>query len=228
MYDAIIISDLHLGSEVCQAKLLVDFLQEINAGKIKTKELVLNGDVFDSWDFRRLKKNHWKVLSELRKLSDHVHVVWINGNHDGPAEIISHLLGVDVAEEYIFASGEKQILALHGDRFDKFIAAHPILTRIADRFYKWMQKIHIYWASRAKRCSKTFLRCSELIEQRAIEYAKKQNCDIVCCGHTHLAVSHEGHDRAGYYNSGCWTELPCTFIVIHEGDVQVFKYQELE
>jgi UDP-2,3-diacylglucosamine pyrophosphatase LpxH len=219
MLDAIIISDLHLGSEVCQAKLLTQFLQKIHSGEILTHELILNGDVFDSWDFRRLKKSHWKVLSALRSLSDHVHVVWINGNHDGPADIVSHLLGVDVTEEYVFQSGSKKILALHGDRFDNFIADHPILTHLADCLYHFLQKIHIYWAQYAKRNSKTFLRCSDQIEKKAKEYAAKKKCDVVCVGHTHMELDSPG--VISYFNSGCWTELPCTYLTVKDGSVKI-------
>jgi UDP-2,3-diacylglucosamine pyrophosphatase LpxH len=224
MNDAIILSDLHLGSKVCQAKLIVDFLEQINCGEIETHELILNGDVFDSWDFRRLHKHHWRVLSELRSISDHVHVVWINGNHDGPAEIISHLLGVDVAEEYIFNSGTKKILALHGDRFDKFISKHPILTRLADTVYRLLQRVHVYWAQHAKRRSKTFLRCSDLVESKAKEYAVKKDCDVVCCGHTHLEMSKPGD--ISYYNSGCWTERPCTYLAVKNGEVTIHHFGE--
>src|SRR5262245_65883233 len=89
MYDAVVISDIHLGSDNCQARDLVHFLESVRRGPRAAKKLILNGDVFDSIDFRRLKKHHWRVLSEIRKLSDETEVVWINGNHDGPAEIVS-------------------------------------------------------------------------------------------------------------------------------------------
>ena len=46
--------------------------------------------------FHRLRKWHWKVLSQLRKLSDEIETIWIIGNHDGPAEDISQLLGITV------------------------------------------------------------------------------------------------------------------------------------
>ena len=72
--DAIVLSDLHLGSENCQAKLLVEFLNALHHRRTRTRRLILNGDVFDSIDFRRLKKSHWKVLSLLRKLSDEIDV----------------------------------------------------------------------------------------------------------------------------------------------------------
>ena len=66
--DAIVISDIHLGSDVSQAKLLTEFLEKIENEK-STKCLILNGDFFDNMDFRRLKKYHWKVLSAIRNMS---------------------------------------------------------------------------------------------------------------------------------------------------------------
>ena len=62
LQDALVISDLHLGSENCQAKALTRFLEDLREGSTQTHSLILNGDVFDSIDFRRLKKHHWKVL----------------------------------------------------------------------------------------------------------------------------------------------------------------------
>jgi metallophosphoesterase superfamily enzyme len=103
--DALIISDLHLGSDNCQAKSLAAFLKAILDGALPARQLIINGDVFDSIDFRRLKKTHWKVLSQIRHLSDKIDIVWICGNHDGSADIISHLLGVQVQEQLVLASG---------------------------------------------------------------------------------------------------------------------------
>lgn len=223
MYDAIIISDLHLGSDACQARQISKFLHLIQNEEFATKRLILNGDVFDSWNFHRLCKQQWKILSNLRKLSDTIQIVWINGNHDGPAEIVSHLLGLEVAEEFIFESGEKNILVLHGHRFDDFITDHPVITFFATVLYYWMQKIHIYWARSAKKCSKTFLRCSEKIERCAKEYAKKKKCDAVCCGHTHLELECPG--EIDYFNSGCWTELPCSYLTIADGQIQLNRFQ---
>jgi UDP-2,3-diacylglucosamine pyrophosphatase LpxH len=141
--DALIISDIHLGSDNCQAKDLVVLLEQIRCGVIQTSRIILNGDVFDSFDFRRLKKNHWKVLSLIRKLSDHIDITWIHGNHDGSLEFISHLLGVNVENQYEFESGGKRILALHGHIFDEFIDKHPWLTMFADFFYCLLQKTAI-------------------------------------------------------------------------------------
>ena len=223
IHDAAIISDLHLGSDVCQAHRILGFLDSIE-GQIK--ELILNGDVFDSWDFRRIKKHQWKVLSKIRSLSDHVHVTWVNGNHDGPAEIISHLLGVDVTKEYVLQSGENKILILHGDVFDEFITKHPIVTWFADFGYYLLQKIDpSFWmAKTAKRKSKTFLRCSELVKQRAIAYAASKGFNTVCCGHTHSEMLEEG--PVTYGNSGCWVEPPGSYLLVNNGKLSLHHYKE--
>ncbi len=47
MLDALILSDLHLGCDNCQAKRVTQLLERIEEGEIQTARLVLNGDVFD-------------------------------------------------------------------------------------------------------------------------------------------------------------------------------------
>lgn len=226
MYDAVVISDIHLGSDNCQAKALVRFLEDIRRGPLATRRLVLNGDVFDSIDFRRLRKHHWNVLSELRKLSDEVEITWINGNHDGPADIVSHLLGVEVSEELVVESGGRRVLFLHGHRFDEFISRYPLFTRFADKCYQllqWIDKSHTF-AKQAKRRSKIFLRSTEKIEAGAVRYAAKKGCDVVCCGHTHHPVASETGPVA-YFNSGSWTEKPCHYLTLQGGVVEVHAFE---
>jgi UDP-2,3-diacylglucosamine pyrophosphatase LpxH len=217
-----IISDLHLGSDVCQAKDLCDFLEDIDDRSVR---LILNGDVFDSMDFRRLKKHHWHVLSRLRKVSDHMEVVWVCGNHDGTADVVSHLLGITVVDQYIFPSGDNKILALHGHIFDDFIDKHPILTAIGDFIYWGLQKLDRthFFARLAKRNSKTYLRCADIIKAGAKKLAAKVGCQVVCCGHTHHALE-DLDGEVAYYNSGCWTELPCHYLEVEDGKVALQSY----
>jgi UDP-2,3-diacylglucosamine pyrophosphatase LpxH len=227
VYDALILSDLHLGSGNCQAKNLRRLLEDVAEGRISTSRIILNGDVFDSIDFRRLNKNHWKVLSFLRKLSDRIEIIWLCGNHDGSAEIVSHLLGVTVKDEYVLCSGTRRILILHGHQFDDFIDAHPILTWLGDLVYLFLQKIDRthYFAKLAKKGSKTFLRCARKIADGSREYASQKNCQAVCCGHTHHAVS-ETSRTLHYYNGGCWTEIPCTYLTVMDGAVELCCFEE--
>lgn len=227
MHDAVIISDLHLGSHNCQAKKLWQFLEDLHEQRLQTERLILNGDVFDSIDFRRLNKHHWRVLSLFRKLSDQLEIIWLGGNHDGPAEFVSHLLGVTVMDEYVLRSGGERILILHGHVFDEFLDAHPLLTWLGDLVYWTLQAVdRTHSVARfAKHRSKTFLRCAQKIEEKSVEYARKQGCTAVCCGHTHHALTRPTAQIC-YHNSGCWTELPCSYLTVSNGVVRHHTYEE--
>jgi UDP-2,3-diacylglucosamine pyrophosphatase LpxH len=227
MLDAVILSDLHLGSDNCQAKSVCHLLERLVDGELHAARLILNGDVFDSIDFRRLHKSHWKVLSLIRKLSDRVETIWLCGNHDGSAEVVSHLLGVSVMDDYVLESGSERILVLHGHVFDDFIDRYPVTTWFADVLYgflQWIDRTHSI-AKMAKHGSKTFLRCAKKIEEGAIALARRKGCTAVCCGHTHAPAANTDQAIA-YHNGGCWTELPCTYLTVEDGVVSLHVYGE--
>src|SRR5437763_6647937 len=119
-YDCLVISDLHLGSDMCQAKLLEEFLGWAVGN---TRELVINGDIFDDLNFKRLTKRHFACLKVIRKNSDRddFRIPWIRGNHDGPADIVGHIVGVEIRDEYVYDNGQVRLLILHGDQFDTVI-----------------------------------------------------------------------------------------------------------
>ena len=220
----ILISDIHLGSDVCQAEAICDLLKSIDPAE--TKRLLIVGDIFDSIDLRRLKKHHWRVLSLIRKLSDEVETIWLAGNHDGPAEIVSHFLGVDVYDHYVLHSGSKKYLILHGHQFDKFIVKRPILTWLADCVYRFLQKIDSthYVARMAKHNSKAYLRCTSIVRDDACQMAVEMGCDGVVCGHTHfpeMTPVEVGNKKVVYCNTGCWTEKACSYFVIDGGEAKL-------
>jgi len=218
MLDAIIISDTHLGSDVCESKQLYAFLERVYS---KTNRLIINGDFFDNLDFRRLKKNHWKILSLLRRMSKYVEIIWIRGNHDGDAETISHLIGIDFKNEYVFSSGNKNFLCLHGDQFDDFIYKYPNTTKIADFFYRIIQRFDKRFLPQfIKQRSKIYLRCNEHMMQKSREYAINKTIGCVCLGHTHYPIIDKDH-VVWYANSGCWTEKNCTYLEITNGNIEL-------
>ncbi len=108
---------------MCQARLLEAFLHWARRGP---RELVINGDIFDDLNFKRLTKRHFACLKVIRKNSDRAdfRLTWIRGNHDGPADIVGHIVGVDVLDEYIYDNGRVRLLILHGDQFDTFITRY--------------------------------------------------------------------------------------------------------
>lgn len=228
MNDAVVMSDLHLGSRVCRAEHIAAFLESVRDGELPTRRLVLNGDVFDSFDLNRLTDAHWDILAQLRSLPESgVAVDWLAGNHDGPAGRAADLLGTPVRDQLVLESGGRRILVLHGDVFDHFLERHPRLCDFADFCYRGLQRLdpsHTV-ARWAKRRSKTFIRCIKQVEALAVRRAVSLGCDVVCCGHTHMPTVGEG-GAAIYYNGGCWTERPCHYLTVRDGLVRLCRDED--
>lgn len=217
MLDAIIISDCHLGSPICQHETIQYLLDNLP----ETKRLIFNGDMLDSTKVR-LNKSHWKILSTIRKWSDEVETIFIKGNHDFDSESIAHLIGAEFVDEYTFKSGSNLVCCIHGDIWDKFIIQHKFLTAVGDFVYLWLQRLDKSHrlATFAKLNSKTFLHCENLIRVRAEKYAVKNGYDIIICGHTHNQFSPLNNTSLPlYYNSGSFTERLCGFITVKDGNV---------
>ncbi len=212
LLDAVLLSDIHLGSAACQVRPVQHFLDELPP----TRRLVLNGDILENTE-NRLTKQHWRVLSRLRKLSDQLELVWVRGNHDCDADSVAHLLGANFVPEYQFESGGKRVICVHGDAWDRFMTQHPFLTNVADWFYLRIQRLSRRLAVNAKRSSKTFLRCAERVRLQALEYARSQRADVIVCGHTHHHEAAPG--EPAYFNSGCWTDHHCHYLTVQDGQV---------
>jgi UDP-2,3-diacylglucosamine pyrophosphatase LpxH len=224
--DAVLVSDIHLGSESCQVKAVQEFLDSLPP----TNRLILNGDVLENTEYR-LTKQHWRVLSRLRKYSDQLELVWVRGNHDHDAEAVAHLIGANFVSEYDFESGGRRILCIHGDAWDNFLTDHPVVTVFADWFYLQMQRMSRRLAFNAKRKSKTWLRCVEKIRAGAMAYAKDKGFDVVVCGHTHQAEEPAEPPTTSpiYYNTGSWTDHHCQYLTVQDGFVwqQAWNVEEL-
>jgi UDP-2,3-diacylglucosamine pyrophosphatase LpxH len=224
-FDTVIISDLHLGSEVSQAGAALDFLQSV-----RFRRLILLGDIFADLNFRRLTKEHWKFLGHIRKLSNPKHgieVVWVEGNHDhGLTEVMSHLVGVPVYQEYTWRCGGKQHLAIHGHQFDSFAVANAFLSKIGQLIFLQLQKID----SKSKRVARyldrlntRWLRLSEQVARGALSYAKPGKAERIFCGHTHAPLARE-RDGVEYYNSGAWVDQRCTYVTVGPEGAAIHEY----
>jgi UDP-2,3-diacylglucosamine pyrophosphatase LpxH len=220
-YDCVVISDIHLGSSVCQAKLLEEFLEW---AVLHCRELVINGDIFDDLNFKRLTKRHFACLKVIRRNSDRddFKLVWVRGNHDGPADIISHIVGVEIRDEYVFRNDRVRLLILHGDQFDTFITQYKWLTEVACGMFYFIQKLMPHRAARwIRRITKKWQRNSRVVEVRARDYARSRGFRFVTCGHTHLPMAIEV-DGVGYFNTGTWIESPpCPFVTVRGSDVRL-------
>lgn len=218
----LIISDLHLGTSVSQPKKVLELLKSYSFRK-----LILLGDIFDSLDFRNIPESSLELISYIGKVAEEKKVRWVIGNHDqGLADTFASLMKVRVYEIYEWQMEEKKYLAIHGHQFDRFLINNVFLSYLATKIYNFAQKFDSdekTFSHFLKRKSKGWLRLSNKVARSALRFGQKNGADYVFCGHTHKAMK-KSSNGTKYYNCGCWTDTPCTFITIDEEDIQIHEY----
>ena len=226
-YDTLILSDLHLGSEISRAEQATRMLREN-----RFRRLILLGDIFSDLNFGRLTKPHWKFLSYIRKLSNPkrgVEVVWVEGNHDrGLSEVMSHLVGVRVYQEYEWEFEGHRHLAIHGHQFDRFAVNNLLLSSLGTFLHLQLQKLDFKGKAFSRfldRQGAHWLRLSSKVSSGALQHARLREVDRVFCGHTHKAgtIHREG---VSYYNSGSWADFPPTYVTVASEGVRIHEYRE--
>jgi UDP-2,3-diacylglucosamine pyrophosphatase LpxH len=241
-YRTIVISDLHMGSRGCKARLLNDFL------KNNTSDwLYLNGDIFDCW---KIQQNKWnfskaqsKVLRRLLKISmTKTQVTYILGNHDDffrnfiPYKI--NLGKIRVVNECVHTGQNgMKYLVTHGDLFDTVTRVHRWISFLGDRAYDYLLRMNgavnacrrffglRYWSlshylkTKVKKAV-DFIFEFELTLSR---YAKSKNYDGVICGHIHVAEI-KNLDGIVYMNSGDWVESCTALVETHDGEWKIIHW----
>jgi UDP-2,3-diacylglucosamine pyrophosphatase LpxH len=228
VYDTLILSDLHLGADMSRAREALRLLRQI-----QYRRLILNGDIFADLNFARLKKEHWKFLGYIRKLSNpkrNVEVVWVEGNHDhGLTEIMSHLVGVRAYHEYSWEYQGLRHIAVHGHQFDSFGVNNVRFNYLfGTLLYLQLQK----WDTPSKiltrfldRLNTRWLHLSTKVAAGALTHARHHQAARIFCGHTHAAL-HRHEDGIDYYNSGSWIDDGPKYITVGEEGVLIHEYIE--
>ena len=225
--DTLILSDVHLGSECSRARDATRVLK-----KNRFRRLILLGDIFADLNFGRLTKDHWKFLGTIRKLSNPkraVEVVWVEGNHDqGLSNLMAHLVGVKVYQEYAWTYAGLRHVAIHGHQFDRFVINNLRLNYLGTLLYLQLQKLDLKGKPVARfidRLNTRWLRMTEKVASGALHYARLHGFDRIFCGHTHVAM-HREQNGIQYFNAGGWVDSPPTFLTIDEEGVQIHEYCE--
>jgi UDP-2,3-diacylglucosamine pyrophosphatase LpxH len=219
-FDAVVVSDLHLGAGNSRTDDFLRFLASID-----TRRLILNGDLFDSPRLQRLAAPHVAVLRALRAYGRSADVVWLQGNHDPSADWFEGVLGIHAQREYLLTIGGRRYLICHGDQWDDSLQYPWPLVDAADALYRgcqWLDPSHGL-ARQLKYGSKRFLSVVEQLRLRAVEHARRASFDGVILGHTHVLVDARGTD-VHYLNCGCWTERPASFVAFESGRPGAFTW----
>jgi UDP-2,3-diacylglucosamine pyrophosphatase LpxH len=219
-FDAVVVSDLHLGARNSRTSDFLHFLETV-----ETDMLVVNGDLFDSPRLRGLEQRHVEVLAALRRFAAEREVRWILGNHDPSPDWFQAVLGIRAEDEIELEIGGLRYLICHGHRWDSAMHFPQCVIETADAIYRgcqWLDPTHRI-ARYLKYKSKQFLRVAGRMRRKALTHARAQRFDGICVGHTHMAGDFE-NDGVRYFNSGCWTESPATFIGVRDGRPCVYSW----
>jgi UDP-2,3-diacylglucosamine pyrophosphatase LpxH len=222
-YEYLIVSDLHLTSLVAQTEKFENVIK-----KYKAKNIILNGDIIDVNHTHKLKKQDWKILSTLSKLTKHSNCYWNAGNHDIEVSgLLSEFIGFKHGLERVFKIGAQTICVTHGDKFDSFIGDHPLITNIATGLYYWLQavdpkeqRIPRFFKKR----SKNWIKAAERVKKNALTYAENNGYSAIICSHTHHGELTVSDKSICYTNTGCFTYKTCSFATIDkEGNIELHE-----
>ena len=206
-FNAIFLSDLHIGSLDSNSKKLFDFLK-----KVKTKRIFFVGDIID----KSCKDDNSDLIEFLDILKNkESEIIFIIGNHEESRETIPSIFNdIKFHKEYIYETGNKKIYLNHGHSYDSkdiFLRALKMINnRIQVKKGNGLlkKKIKKYLYKFLKFIAKSTLNKS-FSKYMALK-AKKNRCDIVISGHFHKPNKKEVLNIK-YFNCGDWIDS-CSYI----------------
>lgn len=241
--DIVVISDVHLGTYGCHALELNNYLKSI-----QPRTLVLNGDIFDIWYFKKtyFPKEHLDVVRRILKMAANgVKVYYLTGNHDDLlrkfGEISFDL--IHLRNKLVFRVDDKVHWVFHGDVFDASIQRARWLARLGGEGYDMLIRINrmingtrrlfglapVSFAAKIKKSVKGAVKYISDFEDTAIQLAAEQNYDCVICGHIHKPqlrnVTAGNGASIMYMNSGDWVEH-LTALEYANGQWRIYQYEE--
>jgi len=239
--DAVVISDVHLGTYGCHAKELLKYLKSINP-----KVIILNGDIIDIWQF---SKNYWpethmKILRKLMKfMVEGVTVYYLTGNHD---ELLRKFSGMQLAsfhlqDKLVLEMDGKKAWFFHGDVFDvtmqhsKWLAklgavgydSLILINSVVNWFLTKIGREKMSFSQKIKAKFKDAVKFINSFEQTAAELAVEKGYDYVVCGHIHHAEMRDVITEKGgvtYLNSGDWVESLSALEYVNQ-QWEIFRYE---
>ena len=240
-YNALWLSDIHLGSKDCKAELLLQLLNQVDC-----PQLYLVGDIIDLWALKR--KIYWPdshnlVLQKLLELSRNgTKVIYIPGNHDELLKAYRdlHLWDLTIKEQHIHTSvtGQKYLL-IHGDQFDAQVCIGQFYARLGDHLYDLLLLINRALHSARARLGYPYWSLASFIKLRVgkaqeairrfklavVTYAKQQQVDGVICGHIHQPELSLVNGMI-YANDGDWVENCTLMAETATGELQLLRWDE--
>lgn len=240
--DAVVISDVHLGTYGCHARELVAYLKSI-APNI----LILNGDIIDGWQFskRYFPSSHMGVIKEvLNLMTKGTRVFYITGNHDELLRKYAdfQLSNFTLTDKLVLEIDNKMTWIFHGDVFDNTTkGGAKFLAKLGSSGYGMLILFNRFVNFILKSLGREKLSISKKVmagvnkmakinnfEMIAAELAIEKKYDYVICGHIHQPQKRVVENEQGkvtYLNSGDWVEH-LTALEYSHNEWKIFEYNE--
>lgn len=221
--DLVVLSDVHLGTYGCHAKEVLNYMNSV-----KPKQLVLNGDIFDIWQFRKryFPKAHILIIKKLFSFAAKgTKIYYITGNHD---EALRRFAGtkmgnIRIMNKLTLELDGKKAWFFHGDVFDatmkhaKWVAKLGgwgydlliLLNKLINFVLQKMGHERYSLSKKIKNSVKSAVSFISNFEETATDLAIENKFDYVICGHIHQPKIQEFKNSKGstlYLNSGDWIE----------------------
>ena len=231
-YDAVFVSDVHLGTNRCNTKKFLDFLDNLD-----TKKLVFVGDIFDIHCIEKYhtkwEKEHTKALHKIFNLvKSSVEVVYVLGNHEGELRRYTDFKHKNflMCNEYIHKTKRgTKYLCIHGDSCSEFSSGswkqlcfnkgYEIITPLS----MWLSKLFkfslVYFLKNTINGKKYIAQ----YENDLVKYCvKRGRYDGIICGHIHHANKLD-FGKITYMCCGDFVDT-CSAIVEKNGEFELKYY----
>ena len=238
---SLIVSDAHLGAAPeSSERAFHDFLEYAGS---HTRDLVINGDLFDFWfEYRTaVPSRHFHTVRLLADLVDAgIRIRLVGGNHDswgGP--FLSETVGIElVAGPVVETIGGRLTYLAHGDGLGTGDLGYRVLKRVirsrpAIAAFRHVHPDHgdalARFVSRTEahheRASESSMRAQLLEDHARGILAADSTVQLVALGHSHVPQLLEVAPGRHYLNTGDWIQH-CTWASVSPESVELHRWQD--
>ncbi len=214
--NAIIVSDLHIGSKFFLYPDFELFLNNIP----QDAEFILNGDIIEN-PYAKLEKADQRILARIEQMSFRQKVVWVRGNHDN-GYIPQNLGNIQIKPHHTL---QKRLFITHGDFFDAVMPQGRAFIKTFKMMHDLRVKLGarpVHVAEYAKKWKRFYGYLRKNVMLNAVNYARENGFKAVTCGHTHYAEE-QFINGIRYLNTGAWTEMPAYYLLVADNEMKLKK-----
>jgi UDP-2,3-diacylglucosamine pyrophosphatase LpxH len=212
-YEAVALSDIHLGTRYCNYEKFDYFLNNI-----KTDKLFLVGDVVDvsKGDFSKYPIS--KYIDKLKQMSKRMEIVWICGNHEitiKNIEILTRGSNIQVVKD-TYIDRKLGTIFTHGHLYSEYSSGS--WRKLSKKLYNIIRPIDYYskkffnfsvigYLKNTTRAKKYIHSYQESLFKYLIKIRKDNWVHAIVCGHIHTPKTIEDRENnLTYVNCGDWID----------------------